>query len=336
MPLDLQPFIERVEALVASHRLAEPGQYRRWNWQSADGERDVGLNPYGCADAANILYTIGRFPRDTKQRAQWIETLQSLQNPQSGLFYEATHHDIHCTAHCIAALELFDAAPLYPLTALRPLLEAGALEAFLDDLDWRDNPWRASHQGAGCYAALTVAGEASTEWKERYFAWLWREADERSGFWRRNCVNPVQHGATLSLFPHLAGSFHYLFNHEAERRPLPFAAAMVDSCLRLIEDGSFPLGNAVGFAEVDWVYCLTRSLRQCGHRFEESQTALRTFAARYASYLLALDPQSDEGLNDLHRLFGALCAIAELQQALPGLVRTSHPLKLVLDRRPFI
>ena len=35
-------------------------------------------------------------------------------------------------------------------------------------------------------------------------------------------------------------------------------------------------------------------------------------------------------------LFGNLCAFSELQQALPGFVRTDRPLKLVLDRRPFI
>ena len=42
------------------------------------------------------------------------------------------------------------------------------------------------------------------------------------------------------------------------------------------------------------------------------------------------------GLNDLHALFGALCCLADLQTALPGLIRTERPPKLVLDRRPFI
>ena len=114
---DLTSFIENVETIVASHQLGEPGHYRRWNTQNAGNSRDLGLNPYGCADAANILYTIGRFPRDVGERASWIATLQSLQ-AEDGLYHEATHHAIHCTAHCIAALELFDAGPLRPLKAL--------------------------------------------------------------------------------------------------------------------------------------------------------------------------------------------------------------------------
>ena len=35
-------------------------------------------------------------------------------------------------------------------------------------------------------------------------------------------------------------------------------------------------------------------------------------------------------------LIGAVCALAELQLALPGKIETTVPLKIVLDRRPFI
>jgi hypothetical protein len=52
--------------------------------------------------------------------------------------------------------------------------------------------------------------------------------------------------------------------------------------------------------------------------------------------LTGLDPESDTGLDDLHDLFGSVCAIAELQQALPGEIVTARPWRLVLDRRPFI
>ena len=60
------------------------------------------------------------------------------------------------------------------------------------------------------------------------------------------------------------------------------------------------------------------------------------FAAEYAGFLAGLDPERDEGLDDLHRLFGAVCALAELQQAAPGVLASDPRLRLVLDRRPFI
>jgi hypothetical protein len=111
---------------------------------------------------------------------------------------------------------------------------------------------------------------------------------------------------------------------------------MIDTCLDLFSQRAFPLAKNVDFADIDWVFCLTRSLRQCGHRHGDCRTALATFAGEYVAFLLGLDPKTDDGLNDLHRLFGSICCLAELQTALPGQIKTEHPLKLVLDRRPFI
>lgn len=346
---DLRHLIHTIETTIGNHSLGRPGAYRRWNWQSTiqqgqkedparltSAHRDLNVNPYGCADAANILYSIGHFPAETRERQGWITTLQDLQNPQTGLFEEATHHPIHTTAHCIAALELFDAKPRYPLIDLQPLRKPHDLVAFLDALNWRGNPWRESHRGAGVYAAMVLAGEVNSEWEDRYFAWLWEEADPETGFWRKGRVGNVEAGETNSFFPHLAGSFHYLFNHEYAHRPLHYPSAMIDTCLEIERSGQFVLGSRISFAEIDWVYCLTRAVRQSGYRFTDVRQALLAFTERYVSFLNEVDPETDDDFNDLHQLFGMTCCLAELQQALPGLIRTQKPLKLVLDRRPFI
>ena len=323
---DLQTLIERVQSTLANHRQTT-GVYRRW----MDGKNSDGINPYGCADAANLLYTIGHFPREPAERAQWIGVLQGLQNPETGLYQEATHHPFHVTAHCIAALELFDAWPLYPLKGMAHLDEPHALIEFLDSLNWRDNPWSASHQGAGVYAARALAGEESEGWQRTYFDWLWHEADPTTGMWRRTFISEQAGGG---IFGHLAGTFHYLFNHEYARMPLRYPSALTDFCLEFYQKKT--LGRAVGFAEVDWVYCLTRAVRQSGHRFEESRAALREFAATYLTFLNGIDTATHESWNDLHSLFGTMCCLAELQRALPGEFHCAKPLRLVLDRRPFI
>jgi len=330
--LDLRPFIDRATAIVHRHSLGTTGEYRRWIWDIEGSGRDLSLNPYGTADAANIFYSVGCRP-GAAERSPWVDVLSAMQDPATGFFREATHHPFHTTAHCIAALELFDARPCHPLSEMHPLRFGTALEAFLDSLEWTWNPWGESHRGAGLYAALVLAGEVDLPWQDRYFDWLWNEADPDTGFWRRNCIAS---GGNPLLFHHLAGSFHYLFNHEYARRQLRYPERMASTCLRIASTDLFPLGRTVGFAEIDWVYCLTRSTRQCGRNFDAARQALRDFAGSYASYLMSLDPVSDDGLNDLHQLFGALCALAELQQALPGELRTEVPLRLVLDRRPFI
>lgn len=334
--IDLSPFLEGVASIVARHALGPPGSYARFTIAGPDetgAPRRFDENAYGCADAANLLYTLGRLPEAAGERAGWVATLRGLQDPATGWFREGTHHEIHTTAHCLGALELFDARPAHPLGGLTPLREPGALEAFLDGLDWKSAPWTEAHRGAGAWAALELAGGSDAAFDERYFGWLAREVDPATGLLRRGDVDPSPEGG---VFPHLAGSFHYLFNVEHARRPWPHAAALVDTCLAVRERGIFPLAKLVWFADVDWVYCLSRALRQTDHRFDEGRAALAAFAEEYAAFLLGLDPERDEGLDDLHRLFGVVCALAELQRAAPGVLRSARPLRLVLDRRPFI
>ena len=125
------------------------------------------------ADAANIFYTIGDFPSEPAERESWVAVFRGLQDKETGLFLEATHHEFHTTAHCVAALELFDARPTHYLTALSTIAKSIQwMTAYLEALDWKGQPWAASHQGAGFYAALTLAGVVSIEWKDAYFAWL--------------------------------------------------------------------------------------------------------------------------------------------------------------------
>jgi hypothetical protein len=332
--IDLDDFLATVLRLTARHGAGKSGAYGRWSLPSPDdASKHDGINPYGCADAANLLYTVGVFPAPREWPA-WIDVLRSFQEPQSGLFRESTHDPLHTTAHVLGALELFGAGPTHALTALASLRDPLQMQGFLDGLDWTWNPWGESHKGAGLYAALVLANEADPLWQRVYFEWLWDQADPETGFWRKGCVAA---GGDAMLFHHLAGSFHYLFNHEYARQPLRYPQQMVDSCLRIARDNLFPpLGKTVGFAELDWVYCLDRAQRQSGYRFAESKEALSNFADRYCAYLFGLDPETDAGLDDLHQLLGAVSALAALQQALPGHLLSQRPLRLVLDRRPFI
>lgn len=332
---DLHSLLHRIRSIVDSHAVGPPGLYRRWRNDALAGASDLRPNPYGTADAANLLYSLGDWPRPAKERAGFVEALSRWQDPESGLFHEATHHSFHTTAHCIGALELFDARPRHRLAALTHLEGDAALETFLGELDWRDDPWLASHQGAGVFAARVTAGEASSDFQARYFAWLSRESDPDTGLWRRGCVEPPFAWGD-NRFPHLAGTFHYLFNYEWARQPLPYAEALVDTCLSLLETREYPLGASLGFAEIDWVYCLGRALAKSHHRPGEAEAALRSFADEYRETLESMDWDTNDGANDLHNVFGAVCALAELQRLLPGELRSAVPLRLVLDRRPFI
>jgi sugar phosphate isomerase/epimerase len=91
-----------------------------------------------------------------------------------------------------------------------------------------------------------------------------------------------------------------------------------------------------GFLEVDVVYTATRAMRQTPHRFYECKDVLERFADCFIHMLEQFDYQKDTRVDDLHAMFGTLCCLAELQSALPGKILSTKPLRLVLDRRPFI
>lgn len=329
--IDLNPFVEKVRRTVESHRLSE-GSYCRWLWQDEQNTRELGVNEYGCADAANILYSIGDFPRDPAKRAQWVAALQQMQDPQTGMFVEKTHHTIHTTAHCTAALELFDAQPLYPIKGLEPYLDHDSMRGLLESLDWEHQPWPQSHQGAGLYASLMNTRMCDEAWQDAYFAWLSENADPVTGLGLKD------RRGDAPLAHQLYGWFHYFFNHEHARRPIPYPEKLIDSCISLYENKNLSpvFSHEVGFMEIDWVFAMNRASRQTPHRFHEVKALLWDMAQEFLPWLMSLDETTHDMFNDLHMLFGAVCAAAELQIALPGQIRTAVPLKNVLDRRPFI
>lgn len=339
---NIQVLVDRIRETVQTHRLKNTGEYARWLWQDEEGSRRLGINEYGCADAANILYTINDFPRDPKVRHDFVKALQSMQDSETGLFCEETHHFIHTTAHCTAALELFDAAPLHKMKALDKYKNPVGLVELLENLDWYNEPWPQSHQGAGIYAALKLAGEIDNEWENTYFKWLWENADEKTGMWKKGTFG----NGEAELFSYMGAAFHYMFNIEYAKMPLRYPERIIDTCLELYSEQkigsskhyykSEGFGKYVGFLEIDWIFCITRSLRQCGYRRDDCISALRRFSSDYIDWLLSLDHKAHDGFNDLHLLFGTTCALAELQTSLPGEIRTDKPLRLVLDRRPFI
>lgn len=331
--MNIDYIIQKSLEVVESHRL-EQGVYCRWLWQDEKNSRNLGINEYGCADAANILYTLGAFPSDAEEREASIRALQSLQNEQTGLFTEETHHFIHTTAHCTAALELFDAKPLYKMHDLKPYTTKEGLYSLLESIDHVNDPWDGSHRGAGIYAALVLNDEVNIKWQKAYFDWFYQEVDPVTGFWRKGAIEKTE----KPLYYHLAGTFHYLFNHEYAKMPIRYPEKIVDTCIELYNTGKMgsDFHQLCSFLPVDFVYCLNRATRQTPHRMAEAKAVLRDFAKKHIDFLNNLDWKTHDQINDLHRLFGIVCCLAELQQALPGEIRSEKPLRLVLDRRPFI
>jgi hypothetical protein len=247
--------------------------------------------------------------------------------------------------------KIFDVKPLYPIKEFHKYLNnKDELYDLLDNvMRWKDAPWRDSHLGAGVYEALVNSDEITTEFSDNYFAWFRDNADPVTGFWKKGIAdkaplvgNTMRVDDQAVLFQYLASGFHYLFNHEYAKQPLVYPEKVIDGCIYMYTKKGLPstFGMFCDFLEMGWLYCLTRALRQTSHRRDEAMALIEDFAVNYTNSFLNADCETNnrfsDRFNDLHCLFGAACFLAELQLMLPGKIVTDKPLKLVLDRRPFI
>lgn len=329
---DLTGFVEFLHEWMDRYALGPVGSYtRHLDKQGYDSSQP---DAYGVTGMANILYMLAEFPVEAAERRAWVESLQSFQDPETGIFRDQTHSDLHTTAHTIAAMELFEARPAHPLRFIEPMRTTEGLHQFLDQQDWT-TPWSTSHNPAGLAATVAISETFDHDWLADWLDWMDREVDPGTGLWRRGTMLPTDEYP--GFFSNLGGAFHYHFVYEHLRQPWPYPDQVIDSCLTLMWDSAAEFATtSVEFKEIDLIYCLSRSRRQTVHRFDEVTRALEELVDRVAALLG--DPQhlASPALDDVHRTFGAVCAVAELQRAVPGSIRTPRPLRLVLDRRPFI
>jgi len=329
MEVNVTQLMKDIHSTVANHLIGS-GQYART--RTADGVLGP-VNAYGCADAVNLLYTINRMPTEPAERAAMADAICLFQDPVTGLFNEGSHVVEHGTAHCLAALELLDARPKYEVVGFDKYNTPESMSEFLEGLNFIELKG-SGHYGAGVFCSLFLSRRITPEVKRVFFDRLNAYVDKKYGMGKEGGID----AGFAPMWHHMGDWFHFLFCYHGAREPFPNKERLIDSCIMLYEKNmlSEHFGRGQRFLEIDWAFSLYRAVIQCGYRYDESMAILRKFAYDYANALIAVDKNADRQWNDLHLLFGAVCALAELQFAVPDVIRSDYPLRQVLDRRPFI
>ena len=319
--IDLEPILEKVKKSLEAHRT-------NTGYSRFPGGAD---NEYGIADAINILFTIDALPR-RDEISLLSERLLEFQSHDTGLFDEGSHHPFHCTAHCAAALALVFEKPRYRISALDGYRSSSSAEEMLTSLKW-DTTDRSGHIGAGIYSALYLTDSLTPEFENAFFDWLCKNNDRATGI----SVSGAAAKGLIPIWNHMGDWFHFLFCFSSARRAFPNAERLVDSCMDMYDKGFMPdsFGRGQRFLDIDWAFTLNRASVQTGYRLGECRERLRSFARDFTSYLADSD-MSEPQWRDMHLMFGAVCALSELQSALPGELKSRRSLRQVLDIRPFI
>lgn len=328
---DLTDFIKSIYEIVETHRVDDSGLYSEKICQNEE-DRTLGMIMYGSAEAVNILYAINRLPESENTRNKYIKTLQQFQNEDSGIFEKPGNYTTHTTAFMSGALNLMDARPMYRAFEFDKYKEEGKLRHLMNSIDWAGNPWLGAHIGAGIYSSMLLTGNYNSEWEDIYFKWLDENQDEKTGLWKKGSIN-----SDTPLFHYIAAAFHYVFIYEYTRRKIPYQEKLLDTCIRAYYDGKCPDFSAtIGWHDIDYTYILYRLARRTGSRTDEATAILKNIARDFIGLILKEDPNQSEELNNLNKLLAVVSALAILQEALPGEIKTESPLRLVLDKTPFI
>ncbi len=301
---------------------ATPGQYPR-----KPGE---GLELYGVSDMASILYTLNRPMPDDAERAQWASAFQQFQRPGDGWLFERspTHDPLHNTAYALASMQLLDLRPKNPVT-----LPDTDPAAFLATIDWEKDVYLGSHRGAGFASIHYLVPELnSPDWFSAFFKACDGLFDQRNGLMGKN--KPAK-----GDFDGVGGTFHYGFLYETFHKAMPYPEARIDSIIGLQDaQGYWNAPNHL-WLTLDAIYMMTRALRVTTHRYEDVKHTIRRTLDALMVDVFSPDGRvkSLGGTLPTHSVMAALSIAAECQRFLGAEeIVTDRPLRLVLDRRPFI
>ncbi|QDY69560.1 acyltransferase [Qingshengfaniella alkalisoli] len=259
--------------ILANHRVEREdiGQLRHYS----DPRNDAKAPLRPDCDAIQIAAMFDEAP-EPLDRDGWIKQLQADQDATTGQFRHAapTEHpsgdelyNIESVGH---ALECLGASPLHPIR-WAPATDAGAMERWLSDIPWTENPWGAGAMVDGLGTAMYfnaryhgITGPFAT-----LFGWLNIHADPLTGMWSP----PKGHDWLLPVngFYRLTRGSYALFG-----MPLPYPERSIDTILAHSRaNGGFAREGFTSCNILDVVHPLWLCSRQTDYRAAEIEVEIR-------------------------------------------------------------
>ncbi len=299
------------------------------------------IDSYGTTDMLISMYIMNELGGlSERQKDEWAATINRFQDPATGKYKKTytLHFWEHTTAYCTCALKLIDRRPAHPMKWKEKIIrDEKSMLAWTRQ--WKRAPWSltwsGSHVWAGIPATLAMTGEGTDAFFKWYFDWFDKEADPKTGFWRRGWKQKL-----LAKEPHphdMFGAFHMYYVYEYMGKKWQYPEKVVDWTLKFQQPDNGLWGSgAIYCRDLDGIYSLTRSSRNAnGYKVGDVRAAVVKMLATAELQL------NDEALvlqnyPNTHKLTGALCAVAECQKFFPELVKTPKLWLMSIDKACYI
>jgi hypothetical protein len=250
-------------------------------------------------------------------RCEWADHINSFARtfhgraPDGGYYDTFGHSDLHCNGMVIGALGVIGGKQRFPCRLYDPFKEIRDVATWLEKIDWAEQ-WSASHLFWGGMHCFSFSRECTPEWLETVFAWLDRNLDHQTGWWRAGVPHADRHQP-------LGGSVHIIpiYEHHARRFPVP--ERVIDSVLALqLDNGQWLHGrsNPFTYLELDalYAYALMRTWAP-GYRKGDIAASVTKYGKAAVKYM-------NEKRKDLltwhpHLILAAAGALGLLQQLDP-------------------
>lgn len=279
-------------------------------------------DPASMPDSIKILFMLNKLPKTSSVRAKYIKLMQSMQGEKSGLCRRGAPE----AAQILSVLNLLEAKFEFPPSAVLEYKDTHKLDEFSNSLPWRQLPDKAAKELCSVFSLLYISDLLTFEEYDYFITEkLFNYADSDTGLIRSGFIDY----RTAEPMRYLKGFFIYMMVLEYTHSALRYPARAIDSCIQCYDRGAlseFSLDTA--YDSLVWVYSTSRTMRRTGYRYDDCKKRLIEFEGKFAEYIAKM-PSDKPGVRASLIL---LCIAAELQEALPGTIRTERPLNNVLNK----
>ncbi|TKI04121.1 hypothetical protein [Martelella alba] len=229
------------------------------------GEKSV----YAYADAINLQYMFP-FANILPDINASLDYLAHLQDTNSQLYYEGSHHILHTTASAVACLARWHQRPTYDCSYI---IREFDITKSLNSIRWDIEPWRDSNIPSALRLLVNVYFEQHEKefFANKFYNWLYENACPKTGLWRKGHISD---SPNRGIFPSIASGFHFLIHYQFDKVKFPHNRQLRQTCFNYYNNQYIKLFESLGYIDIDFLYCLLRSWSQSHQELEDNEISV--------------------------------------------------------------